>query len=492
MINVSTTYDNIIANGGHYGWQIVNGNVMTVDPTLTSGTLKQTLYETASIGNVMAKELHFTYYKGETDPDPTIPLSLQFRAVGDSGESEWYNKGVYWIDTIESSPYSNYVAVTAFDPLIKANVTYLKTGTWTQKTDYVILSEIATDIGVTIESATDTLFSGSPVLITEAPSIGTNGTTSVQMLSYIAAMRGGNFFINDDNELQFYKLFAEQAQGADSIDIGDGVENFDASPAETITGVAVYANANTYYRYPSVGDDAWVALGGRKLEPSVYIGGSEALAYNLYTDLGGKIFYPYSAPRAWVDPKWQIGDGITIKDVDSVICNQTLNLTALSSCSLEAKGLEIVNSSYPHVTPTERQIAVNEQNIASLQVGVDSITATVSEMTEQGGVIYNLQTQVTQNAEGISAVTQRVDESESYLRWDGSTATLSIGEDTSPTEAQVSPQGFAVVQNGEAIFEAKGRRATAKYLEATQSATVGRYQWLDEGTDGFSLLYIGG
>lgn len=495
MINVSQTYEDIIAAGGRYDWQILNtdGNTVTatVGSTLTSGTLKMTLYETCSIGNVMSRQLDFTYIKTAETLDPDVPLKLQFRATGDSGSSAWYDKGVYWIDRLESSPYTNYVKVTAYDSLFKGNVTYIKVGTWTPRTDFAILQSIAADIGVTIESATDTLFSNAPTNITETPSIGTNGTTKIQMLSYIAAMRGGNFIINDDNELQFIKLFAEQESGADYIDLGDAVKDFDASAGEEITGVAVYANTNMYYRYPDLGDNAWVALGGRKLEPDCFIGASAELAEDLYNEFGGKTYYPYTAPTAWLDPKWQLGDKITIKDVTSVICNQEMNLSALASSRLEAKSLDVILAGSPSLTAVEREIAQNEQNIASIQIGVDNITSTVSQMTEEGGVIYNLQTQVTQNAEGIEAVTQRIDGQESYLRWDGSTATLSIGETTSPTEAQVSPQGFAVVQNGEEILSAEGHVVTAKHLEATDTLTVGRWQWVDEDTKGFSLIYYG-
>lgn len=484
MIQVSQTYDDIISGGGHYEWQIVN-NGSVIKDALIDGTIKRTLYEQASIGNVLARQLDFQFYKESVTIDPSYPLIPQFRAINESNQSDWYGACEYWIDTNKTSPYTDKAKITAFDSLLKANVTYLKTGTWTATTDWAIVQEIATDIGVTIEASTQAMFT-TPVTINEAPSIGENGTTDMQMLSYIAITKGCNVIINDANELQFIPLFAEQGVGHDAVNIGDAVTDFDASPSETVTGVCLWASSNLCYRYPDVTDSAWEALGGRKINADLAIMASAALAQTLYTSLGNKVYYPYSTSRAWVDPKWQLGDKITIKNVASVICNQVLTLDALSASRLDAEGQKEVNSSYPYLTPTQREIAQSEARTqASITILDDRIDSTVE-------TIDGVQTQVTQNSEGIEAVAERLDGQESYIRWDGSTSTLSIGASDAPTEAQITPNGFAVVQNGEAILEAKDRKVQAKYFVATNLVEVGRYQWVDEGSDGFSLLYMGG
>ena len=76
------------------------------------------------------------------------------------------------------------------------------------------------------------------------------------------------------------------------------------------------------------------------------------------------------------------------------------------------------------------------------------------------------------------------------MRWDGSTSTLSIGATDAPTEAQITPEGFSVVQNGEDILTAEGHVVKTKHLES-DTVTIGRYQWIDEGANGFSLVYAG-
>lgn len=472
-------YDTLISNGAHFEWQIINGNT-TLKDNLISGKISMVLYEQASIGNAMARQLDFEYFKESIDFDASLPLVLQYRAVLNDDTSEWRNKGTYWIDKLDASPYSDKASVTAFDALLKANVTWLESGTFTTTTDQAIVNGIASDIGASIEANTATSLS-TPITINTSPSIGANGTTSVEMLSYIGVMRGGNWVVNSDNELELIPLF----DARQSVNIGDAVTNFDASPAEEITRVCIWSGDNNYYRSPSgLTDSQWEELGGRVLEAKCYIGGDQALADSLYDTFSGSTYYPYTTDKAWVDPKFELGDTITIKDITSIISNQTMSLTALASSSLSAKGQERVTSNYPTPTPTERKIAQNEAKTqASITILGDRIDATVQ-------AVDGMQTQVTQNSEGLEAVTQRIDESESYLRWDGTTATLSIGESTSPTEAQVSPNGFSVVQNGETILTAQNQKVSTTRLEATETLTVGRYQWLDEQSKGYSLIYL--
>lgn len=486
MINVAALYNTIVTGGGHYEWRIANdetidANTVIVQDNLIDGTVNLVLFKSASVGNVMARELSFSFYKSVA-LDSTKPLKLQFRAVNDTQQSDWYDKGLFWIDTYDTSNYTDRAVVKAFDNLMKANATYLESGTWTSTTDEAIVTQIASDIGVNIESGTATLLS-TPITITEAPSIGVNGTTDMQMLSYIAIMRKGNWIINDDNELQLIPLFSELAVGADSVDIGDAVTDFDASDPEPITGVSLWANDNMYYRYPDVTDDAWEALGGRKVNVELAVMASTAMAQEIYTALSGKTYYPYSAPTAWVDPKYQLGDGITINNVSSVICNQTINLTALASCSLEAEAQEQTTSSYPFLSPLERKVSENEiKTQARITVLSDSIESTVQTMD-------GMQTQITQNSQGVQAVTERLDGQESYMRWDGAESTLHIGASDAPTEAQISPDGFKVVQDGEDILTAEGRKVKTKHFEAEKDLSVGRYMWIDAGN--FSLVYTG-
>lgn len=476
-------YDTLVANGAHFEWRIVNGNT-TLYENLISGKLSQVLYEQASVGNVMAKQLDFTYYKESISFDTTLPLQLQYRAVLDTDTSTWQDKGEYWIDNLEASPYSDKASVTAFDSLLKANATWLESGTFSATTDLAIVQGIASDIGVSIETDTLTALTNGPITISSVPSIGTNGTTSMEMLSYIGVKRGGNWIINSDNELELITLFDVRA----SVNIGDAVEDFDASPAEEITRVILWSGDNQYYKSPSGLTDAqWEALGGRVLEARDYLGGDQTEADALYTQFSGETYYPYTTNKAWVDPKYELGDTITIKDVTSIISNQTINLTALASCSLSAKGQDIANSSYPYVSLQQREIAQTKQSVASIQIQADGIQSTVTEISED---LSQTQTQVTQNSTGIQVLTQANNEQASYLEWDGTVPVLKIGVPNSDVHVEIEDDAFKVVDGANESVFGNGR-LTTDVIKARDEAQIGDWAWVDEGSDGFSLIYMG-
>ena len=193
-----------IIDGGSYEWKIENGANTFGSENLCGGTLQSGLYRKLSIGNVTAKQLTLKMWNPTIDP--AQPIVLKVIKTDADGNTEEIGKGTYFVDTIEESPYSEYTSITAFDAILKAEVPYMKSGDWVETTDYAVALQIANDIGVSLESGTESLLGGSPMTINEVPSIGDNGTTSREMLSVVAIMRGGNFIINDDNELQLVLL----------------------------------------------------------------------------------------------------------------------------------------------------------------------------------------------------------------------------------------------------------------------------------------------
>ena len=489
MISVNQTYTDLIEAGAAYEWRITNGsNTYTVSNLMTA-SLTTTLMDGLSVGNCLAAQLRLSMWN--TSPDTTNPLVLQFRANdGNGNTSDWYTKGRYYIDTVDSSPYSEITEVVAFDSMLKANVPLVLSGEWTATTDYDLITNvnhgIAQAMGVTVDSATASALQSSPITLSVAPNLGADGTTEREMLSYIAAMRGGNWIINSGNKLE---LIYPYATPTNTARVYNSVDEFDTAPPETVRRVRVWLNSGTYFLAPEQAtEDAWEALGGYCLEVDIPFYGTQAIAESRNTLYHGKTFYPYTAQRAFVDPKYELGDGIsflTSSPVTSLIVNQTINVGWLAESNFEFRGEDIASSSYPTRTAERREIDRNTEAIASIRIEQGEIVSTVQDS------VSNLQTQITQTASGVEAVSERLDGQESYIRWDGSTSTVSIGASDAPTEAQISPDGFAVVQNGDAILEAKGHHVVTEHFEATSTVTIGKYQWVDEDSNGYSLIYIG-
>lgn len=192
-----------ILNGGSYEWKITNNLTTYGAANLVGGKLTDTIYKQIGIGNAIARQLTLNMWNATIDP--SYPLALTCDAVAADGTITTIGKGTYFVDTIEESPYSDYSTITAFDAMLKTEVPYIRTGTWTATTDKAVVQQIASDIGVSVSADTLTLLTPT-ITISEAPSIGDNGTTSRQMLMVVAALRGGNFIINDDNELELVML----------------------------------------------------------------------------------------------------------------------------------------------------------------------------------------------------------------------------------------------------------------------------------------------
>lgn len=193
-----------ITNGGSYEWKITNGSRVYGAENLSGGKLIDKAYEQLSIGNVIARQLELKMW--EVNLDPAYPIELALEATTYEGTTTTIGKGTYFIDTIEASPYSDYAVITAYDALLKADVPYMKSGSWTATLASEVASQIATDIGVTIEEQTLAYIFSNPKTIDQVPSIGDNGTTERELLSVIAVMYGGNWIINDSNELELVQL----------------------------------------------------------------------------------------------------------------------------------------------------------------------------------------------------------------------------------------------------------------------------------------------
>lgn len=497
MISVSTTYDNLIANGGHYEWRILNGSNTFTKDNLISGTITSTAYEKLSVGNVMAAQLDVELHGVTIDTDNM--LQVQFRATDGVNSSAWYNKGFFFVDTVEKSPYSEVSAVTAYDALMKTNVVYMKEGTWVgTTTDADIITAILSDISVSASSALTSALAA-PIAFTNSPNIGDNGTTEMEMLSVIGAMRGWNFIINNEGELDFTAPFAAHASTAA---VGDAVVSFDASPAETISKVKVWLNSTTYYRKPDfendgVTDEDFADLAGLCLEVDCRFMASQDVADRLYALANGYVNYPYDAQGAYVDPKYDLQDAITIKNITSAIANTTLTLDLLAQSDLAIRGEEIVNSYYPYIDPIQKEIEREKaQTSASISVLEQSINSQVSQINEtlngENGVVQSI-SNLQQTANGFTLTLTNINadltELQQYLTYEN--GVLTLGETGSPFKAQLDNTQLAFVQNGNVVAYVSNNKLFISNGQIVDNLQIGNYQWITQSDGRMSLKWVG-
>lgn len=415
MIAVNTTYNNLISAGGQYEWQIINGASTFSKVNLISGKITRTCYEQLSIGNVLAAQLELELQNVSIDTDSQ--LQVQFRATNGSSSSSWYTKGYFFIDTVESSPYSDITKITAFDAMLKTETPYQTSGEWIPTTDAVVLQRIVSDMGVTIDTTTLNIFSNDPIMLTAPLNIGTDGTTEREVLSYLGAMRGGNWIIGYDGKL-YLQLLSPTATNTAAV--GDAVVSFDASPAETIKRLRVWTSDDTCYAYPplplqthtpaDITDHnaeallvwansyiaGWDEIGGRCIDVKIPFWCDYAMGADLFAQLKDKAFVPFVANETYLDPKYEVGDGITIKDVTSIIANCTTTLNPLSPCDISLQKEDVINSYYPYKSTVQRTMEYNiAQNTATLAEHTSQILANAQAIEDVPSEIERATTMIT-------------------------------------------------------------------------------------------------
>ena len=362
MISTNIIYNGLVSDGANFEWQILNNNTTIGKGNIIDGSkIESSVYERISVGNCIASQLHLTLWNATIDA--SYPLEVQFRAVApDDGSSSpsivassWYTKGIFYVDTMERSLYSENIEIKAFDSMLKTETDFMPTGSYVPMTALAAAQTIATDIGVSLESNTTTILTNNPYTLSNAPNVGVGGTTDREMLSYIGTIYGGNWVITADNKL---KLILAYESPSNTVNIGNAVSNFMASEVETVKRVKLWLDSETYYLAPTgYSEDDWLALGGRCLEIKLPFYATQALATSIYTNFSNKSYYPYKAQTAYVDPKYEVGDGITIvtsTPVTSVIASQTITVNPLASSELEFKSEEKLDSLYPYISSVER------------------------------------------------------------------------------------------------------------------------------------------
>lgn len=174
---------------------------------------------------------------------------------------------------------------------------------------------------------------------------------------------------------------------AGRLDIGDIPSN--------ISRVNLSVDSETYY---TAGNDT-----GRTLEVTC-AWASQAMANSILSAVQNVEYQPYTAGEALMDPAAEIGDGVVVGGIYSVVANENMSFSRLYNSEISAPDLDEVDDEYPYESLERRQydrelartrsliskssseillqvegIAKDlEGQISSISVKVDSITLDVS------------------------------------------------------------------------------------------------------------------
>lgn len=142
--------------------------------------------------------------------------------------------------------------------------------------------------------------------------------------------------------------------------VGERAASISVPPKfDAISKIVLLVDDENYYE---AGNDT-----GRTLEITCPYG-TQAMANNLLSSLGGYQYQPVTATDALADPAVELGDSMTVGGAYSVVAQREIDFGLLLPMELAAPGQEEIESEYPYVSQQQsdinRQIAQTRSEIS--------------------------------------------------------------------------------------------------------------------------------
>ena len=170
----------------------------------------------------------------------------------------------------------------------------------------------------------------------------------------------------------------------DSVFVGTKAGGLETSPQfEPISKIILLVDSENYYE---AGNDT-----GRTLEITCPYG-TQAMADNLLSSLGGYAYQPATATDALIDPAAELGDAVTVGGVYTILAQMDTTFDSLMTADIGAPGQEEIESEYPYVSQqqsdinrqladTRSEIAKNSEQIQLTVEGLNSANQAISQLT---------------------------------------------------------------------------------------------------------------
>lgn len=171
---------------------------------------------------------------------------------------------------------------------------------------------------------------------------------------------------------------------SDSVFVGTKAGGLETSPQfEPISKIILLVDNENYFE---AGNDT-----GRTLEITCPYG-TQAMANNLLSSLGGYAYQPATASDALIDPAAELGDAVTVGGVYTVLAQMDTTFDSLMTADIGAPGQEEIESEYPYVSQqqsdinrqladTRSEISKNSEQIQLTVEGLNSANQAISQLT---------------------------------------------------------------------------------------------------------------
>ena len=347
-------------------------------------------YDTAG-GDVVYEFYNDAYRKLTFDTPPTGDLLtwLQSNATKQPNDTAWIPKGTFWINTREEDPLMNTVTLHCVDAMMFGEQDFIPEDSdlpfWNDETMRTVanmcvqkINASTTGVNVVFDNPND--IQNTAPYIFNAPPV---GYTVRQILSGIAAAHGGNFIITPQNRLRFIPLIPTDTE----VDIQTNVSNFTLSKKYEAFGQVVFNfesddGSTVSALYPNVDKPDGPVIETKMLgmTNSEY---ATIIAQNVYNTIKTYLYSPYKASDAILDPAMELGDGLTINGLYTVIAVLDETCDGLYSANIEAPSYEETDYEFVYQTKSDKNLERKlAKSTASMKIGIDSITQMVTGLAK--------------------------------------------------------------------------------------------------------------
>lgn len=379
-------YTTILADPAHRKeWQVkINGTVYGED-SLINGSIRQInqLYGDALIGNACSGQLDLSLRKVNPGDIPRMAkVELEYRLINSTLQSAWIPKGTFWINTREEDPLTNTVTLHCVDAMMFGEQDFIPKDsdlpTWNDETMRTVANMCVQKINVVFDNPND-IQNTAPYILNSPPV----GYTVRQVLSGIAAAHGGNFIITPQNHLRFIPLIPTDTE----VDIQTNVSNFTLSKKYEAFGQVVFNfesddGSTVSALYPDVDKPDGPVI-ETKMLGMTNSGYATTIAQNVYNTIKTYLYSPYKASDAILDPAMELGDGLTINGLYTVIAVLDETCDGLYSANIEAPSYEETDYEFVYQTKSDKNLERKlAKSTASMKIGIDSITQMVTGLAK--------------------------------------------------------------------------------------------------------------
>lgn len=208
MQSTSATYQELLASAHRMQTQLYIDNVVYGEEKIMEGSLqtRNSLFQgdIPTVGGAVAGEISVQLLGvASSSVARMAKLEPQVRLIGDSGApSEWIAQGVYNVDKRSYNKQTGVLTLHGYDKMLATEQWYTGSVGSGGVTDIAIINRVCTQVGITLDSETESFFaSGKKYKVTNP-----RNYTCRELLQAIAGWYGGNWCMTPVGKLRLVLL----------------------------------------------------------------------------------------------------------------------------------------------------------------------------------------------------------------------------------------------------------------------------------------------